>query len=39
MPANAAYDRRGRCLLSVCFAKLSIDTGFIPPSTFNVIAL
>jgi hypothetical protein len=37
MPANAAYDRE-RCLLSACFAKLGIDTGFIRPSTFNVIA-
>jgi hypothetical protein len=38
MAANAAYDRRGRCLLSVRFAKLGIDTGFTRPSTFNVIA-
>jgi hypothetical protein len=39
MPANAAYDRRGRCLLIVCFVKLGIDTGFVRPSTFSVIAL
>lgn len=25
MPANAASDRRGCCLLGVCFGKLGID--------------
>jgi hypothetical protein len=33
MSANAAYDRRGHCLLSICFAKRVIDTGVIRSST------